>query len=48
MIDLQIKEPVFRNDKEALDWYRQQRESIAWVLDSCDRQIKAIEQAYNL
>lgn len=48
MINLHIEEPVFSSDKEALDWYRKQREAIAWALDSCERGIKSIEQAYNL
>lgn len=47
MIDLQIKEPFFRTDKEALDWYRNHREEIAKALEYCDKEIESINSRYN-
>lgn len=47
MIDLQLKEPVFRSDKEALDWYRKHRWEIAQALEYCDKEIESINSRYN-
>lgn len=47
MIDLQIKEPFFHSDKEALDWYRKHRWEIAKALEQCDKEIESISNRYN-
>lgn len=47
MIDLQIKEPFFRTDKEALDWYRKNRWEIAKALEQCDKEIESISNRHN-
>ena len=48
MINLSIKEPVFRTDKEALDWYRDHLVILAEALERCDKEIKTIVRSYGL